>query len=93
MVTTVFPYAGLLRFLLSPKPQIPTQSNDSDNELKQTMFQAQNAKLFSESAVFAPCTYAPPVGGGFQGSHRKANLLLGTAPALCRNARISTVLV
>ena len=35
--TTVFPDTGL--------PQIPTQSKNSDNELKQTMFHTENAKM------------------------------------------------
>ena len=50
-VTTVSPYTGLLRFL------VYTQSKNSDDELKQTMFHMENARLLSESAVFAMCTY------------------------------------
>ena len=72
-VTTVFPYTGL--------PQISTQSKNSDNESKQTMFHTENVRLLSESAVFAPWTYASPVVRGFQGGHRKANLLLGAVHA------------
>ena len=33
--------------------QILTQTQNSDNEVKQTMFQTANARLLSESAVFA----------------------------------------
>ena len=33
--------------------QILTQSNNSDNELKQTIFPTKNARLLSKSAVFA----------------------------------------
>ena len=44
-VTTAVRYTGL--------PQIPTQSNSSDNELKQTVFHTENARLLSESAVSA----------------------------------------
>ena len=35
--TTVFPDTGL--------PQIPTQSKNSDNELEQTMFHTEKAKM------------------------------------------------
>ena len=48
------------------------------------MFHTKNARMLSESAVFALWTYAPPVVGGFQGGHEKANLLLGAVRALCR---------
>ena len=58
--------------------QILTQSKNSDNELKQTIFPKKNARLLSESA--------PRLVGGFQGGHGKANSLLGAVPALCRNA-------
>ena len=37
MVTTVFPYTGLLRFLLSPKSQTPSRS----------MLHTENAKLLT----------------------------------------------
>ena len=33
---------------------------------------------------FALWTYISPVLGGFQGCHRKANVLLGAVPALCK---------
>ena len=38
-LTAVFPDTGL--------PQIPTQSNNSDNELKQTIFHTENARKLS----------------------------------------------
>ena len=66
--------------------QILTQSQNSDNELNQPMFHTESARLLSESAVFARCTYAPPVVGGFQGGYGNAYLLLGAVPALCRSA-------
>ena len=62
--------------------QIPIQSQDSDNELKQTMFQTENPRVLSEPAVFALCTYASRLVGGFQGGHRKANFYW--ALCLCR---------
>ena len=52
-ITTVFPYTGLLRFLLSPKAQI--------------MFHTENAGVLSKSAVFTLRTYASLVVGGLQG--------------------------
>ena len=45
-VTTVFPYTGLLRFLLSPKAQVLSY--------KQTIFPTENARWLSKSAVIAP---------------------------------------
>ena len=51
--------------------QVLTPSQKSDNELKQTIFHTESAKLLFESAVFASWTYATPVVGGFQGGHRK----------------------
>ena len=75
-VTTVFPDTGLPRF----------PSENSDNELKQTMFHTGNARLLSESAGFALWTDASPVVGGVQGGHGEANLLLGAVPALCSSA-------
>ena len=47
--------------------QILTQSQNSDNESKQTIFPTENAGLLSESAVFAPWRYASLVVGGLQG--------------------------
>ena len=47
------------------------------------MFHTENARLLSESAVFALWMYASPVVCGFQDRHRKANLVLGVMPALC----------
>ena len=41
-VTTVVPYAALLRFF--------TQSKCSDNEFTQTMFSTTNARVLSKSA-------------------------------------------
>ena len=49
------------------------------------MFHAENARFLSELAVFVLWTYAALVVGGFQGGHRKANVLLGALPDLCRN--------
>ena len=60
-----------------PQPSYITQSKDSDNELKQSMFHAENARLLSESTVVALWTYARPVVGGFQAGQGKANLVLG----------------
>ena len=68
-VRAVFPYTGLLRFF--------TQSHNSDNKLKQTIFHTENARFLSKSAVFARWTYTFPVVGGLQGCYGKANLLLG----------------
>lgn len=39
--------------------QILTQSQNSDNAVKQTMFHTENVRLLSESAVFALWTYLP----------------------------------
>ena len=50
---------------------------------KQTMFHTENAGLLPKSAAFAMRLCASPLGGGLQGCHGKANLLLGAAPALC----------
>ena len=69
VVITVFQYTGLLRFLLSPKNQT--------SELNQPMLHIENTRLQSESAIFALWMYAFLVVGGFQGGHKKANLLLG----------------
>ena len=46
--------------------QILTQSKHSGNHLSQPVFHTENATLLSESAVFAPCTDAPPAVGGFR---------------------------
>ena len=49
-VTTVFPDTGL--------PQIPTQSKNSDGELKQTMIHTENARMLSVfylNLLFSPC--------------------------------------
>ena len=49
-VPTVFPDPGL--------PQIPTESKRSDNELKQTMFHTENARMllvFDLNLLFLPC--------------------------------------
>ena len=51
--------------------QIVTQSQKSENEFNQPMFHTENARLLSESAVFALWTYASLVVGGFQGGHGK----------------------
>ena len=61
-------------------PWILTQSKNSDNELKQTMFHTENTRLLSESAVFALRPYGSLVVGGLQGCHRKASLLMGAVP-------------
>ena len=53
--TVVFPYAGLLRLLLSPKPQIMSQ--------KQTMFHTENAGMPSKSALVALGVRFPGGGG------------------------------
>ena len=47
--------------------EIRTQSKNSDYEFKRTMFHTANARLLSESAGFAPWTYASPVLRGVQG--------------------------
>ena len=77
----VFPYGqGDCSTFCVPIPrtaQILTMSKNSDNELKQTMFHTENARLLSESAVSALWTYASPVAGGFQGGHGTVILLLG----------------
>ena len=44
-VTTVFSYTA--------PPQIPTQSSNSDYELKQSIFPTENARLLSKAAVYA----------------------------------------
>ena len=49
-VTTVFPDTGL--------PQTPTHSENSDNDLKHTMFHTENARMlsvFSANLLFSPC--------------------------------------
>ena len=69
--TAAFPYTGLPRFLLSPNTQI------------KVMFHTENAGLPSKSAVFALRPYASLVVGGFQGGHRRANLLMAAVPVLC----------
>ena len=51
--------------------QILTQSKNSDNELKQTVFPTEKAGLRSKSAVFAPWTSSPPVVGRFSGWGRE----------------------
>ena len=48
--------------------RILTRSKNSNNTLKQTMFQIENARLLFKSAVFALRLYASPVVGGLQGS-------------------------
>ena len=68
-------HTGLLRFLLSPKTQT----------MSLTMSYTKNARLLSEFAVFALWTYASSLVGAFQGGHRKADLLFGAVPTLCRN--------
>ena len=55
--TTVFPYAGLLRFLLSPKTQI------------KSCFTLKMPGLLSKSAAFALRTHASLVVGGLQSGH------------------------
>ena len=57
---------------------ILTQSKNSDNELQQTMFHTENARLLCKSAVCALQPYASLLVGGLQGCHRKANVLMGT---------------
>ena len=52
-VTTVFPYTGLLRFLLR------SENRKSDEALKQIVFRTENARMLSESAVFAPWAWLP----------------------------------
>ena len=69
--------------------QILTQSKNSDNDLKQTVFHTENARLLSESAVFAFVDEAPPLVGGFQGGNGKADLLLGAVHVLYRNAPVA----
>ena len=66
--------------------QILTQSRNSGNELKQTIFPTNNARLLSRSAVVALWTWLPRWGGGggVQGGH--AMVLLGVVRALCRTA-------
>ena len=66
--------------------QILTQSKNSDNELKQTTFPTENARLLPKSAVFALWAYTSMVVGGLQGGHTKANLRMGAVPAPCRHA-------
>ena len=54
-VTTTFPYAGL--------PQIPTQSKNSDNELKRIMLHTEIARMLSFSyptLLFLPCGHVLP---------------------------------
>ena len=50
-VATVFPYAGRLKFLVSPKTQI--------HEPKHTIFPTKDARLLSKSAAFALWTWLP----------------------------------
>ena len=66
--------------------QVLTQSQKSDNELKQIGFRTENARLLPESAVFSPWTYVPPPAGGVQGGHVPTGHW-----ALCRNARWACV--
>jgi len=81
-VTTVFPYTGLPRFLLTPK--------NADDESKQTTFHTENARMLS---VFCPNLLFLPGGrmlprrwSDFQGGHGKANSLTGAVqtPPRCR---------
>ena len=53
--------------------QILTQSKNSDNELKETVFHTENARLLSKSAVFALRTYGSLVVDGLQGGNGRAN--------------------
>ena len=72
--TTVFPYIGLLRFLLSPKTQI------------KLCFTLKMPDCCLNLLFVALRVYASRVAGGLQGGHGKPNLLLGAVPALCSNA-------
>ena len=49
--------------------QILTQSKNSDDEPKQSMFHTENARMQSESAAFALWIYAAPGVRGFQGEY------------------------
>ena len=64
-VPTVFPDAGLLRFLLRPKTQI-----SQINELKQ-IFPTKNAGLLSESAGWLPNGRSSPIGRWCSGWSRE----------------------
>uniref|UniRef100_A0A7S4G5L7 Uncharacterized protein n=1 Tax=Eutreptiella gymnastica TaxID=73025 RepID=A0A7S4G5L7_9EUGL len=75
---SVFPDTGL--------PQIPTQSKNSDDQLKQVMFHAEMLSVSYLYLLFLPYGRSFPGGGGLQGGHGKADLPLGAARALCRNA-------
>ena len=68
--------------------QILIQSKNSDNEVKQTMFHTENARILSTicpTLLFLPWTYASPSVVIFQGGHGKTTLLLGAVRALCKN--------
>ena len=78
-ITTVFPYAGLLTFLLRTA-HILTRSKHSDKAFR------TETRLLSKSAVFALWTYASLVVGGLQGGHGRPNFLMGAVRVLCRHA-------
>ena len=78
-VSTVFPYAGLLRFLLSPKNKTKNQKK----ELKQTMFRMLS--VLSKSAVFASWACASSVE-----SWERRRTIGRCARARCRNAPCGT---
>ena len=69
----VFPYAGLLRFLLSPNTQI---------RLCFTL----KCRIAVYICCFCPADVCFPGGGRFAGW--SPTLLMGAVPALCRNAPI-----
>ena len=87
-VTTMIPYTGLLRFLLSPKTQIM-----SYKQLRPTLKMTDGCL----NLLLLPCPadIAPPLVGGFQCGRWNANLMLGwnaNLPALCLHPKVTACL-
>ena len=61
--------------------QILTESKNSDNQFKQTIFPTK----MPDCCLTLLLVVAPLAVGGFRGGHGKANLLLGAVRALCIN--------
>ena len=57
--------------------QILTRSTSSDNLLKQTILRIENARVLSESAIFALMEKCFPGGGWFSGGSQESKLTVG----------------
>ena len=73
-VTTVFPCAGLLTFLRSPKPGKCVETDYVSH---------QKCQIAVQMCCCCPVDVAPRVVGGVRGGRGKADLPLGVVPALC----------